>query len=68
VYEFHQFLRKFSLTNYDYDLLSEEEIKFGETMDSLILRNFKLLRFVHEHCEDYKDYQFIQNQIQEYQS
>lgn len=49
VYEFHRFLRGYSVTEADeHFVLNKHELKFSRTMDNLILRKFRVIRFVQE--------------------
>ncbi len=54
IIEFHRACRPFSLNNYDYDLLSENEIFFCRNMDNIYLLYFKLLRFTSKYCKNYE--------------
>ena len=49
VYEFHRFLRGYSITEADEKvILSKSELKFAKKMDELILKNFRIMRFIQE--------------------
>ncbi len=54
VIEFHRVIRKYSLSNYDYEILSEDEINFCLEMDNIVLLYYKLLRYATKHCKDYE--------------
>ena len=57
--EFHRVIRKYSLSSYDYDILSEEEITFCTEMDNIMILYFKLLRYANSYCKKYE--KFAQN-------
>lgn len=54
VIEFHRVIRKYSLSSYDFDILSEEEIKFCNEMDNILVLYFKLLRYANYYCKNYE--------------
>ena len=54
VIEFHRVIRKYSLSEYDYDILEEDEIDFCMEMDSIILLYYKLLRYANKYCKKYE--------------
>ena len=54
VLEFHRAIRKYSLSEYDYDILSKEEIKFCVKMDNIILIYYKLNRYINKYCQNYE--------------
>ncbi len=54
VVEFHRVVRNYSLSSWDYDILSEEEIHFCSQMDSIYLLYYKLLRYVNKFCKAYE--------------
>ena len=54
VIEFHRVIRKYSLSNYDYEILSEDEINFCLEMDNIVLLYYKLLRYATKHCKEYE--------------
>ena len=51
VYMFHQYLREYSLSQIDHLILTQTEKQFAEIMDKLCYRNFRMLRYVQEHCQ-----------------
>ena len=55
VIEFHRVIRKYSLSEYDYEILDQDEITFCMEMDSIILLYYKLLRYANKYCKDYED-------------
>ena len=64
VIEFHRVIRKYSLSEYDYDILDQEEITFCMEMDSIILLYYKLLRYANNYCKDYEsDAKTIMNEM-----
>ena len=52
--EFHKVIRKYSLSSYDYDILTEEEINFSSEMDNIMLLYYKLLRYANTFCKNYE--------------
>lgn len=54
VLEFHRVIRKYSLSSYDYDILSNEEINFSNEMDGVMVLYYKLLRYANTHCKAYE--------------
>ena len=54
VLEFHRVIRKYSLSEYDYDILEQDEITFCMEMDSIILLYYKLLRYANKYCKEYE--------------
>ena len=49
VYEFHRFLRGYSVTESDEKfILNKQELKFARKMDDLVLKNFRVMRFIQE--------------------
>ena len=54
VIEFHKVIRKYSLSSYDYDILTEEEINFSAEMDNIMLLYYKLLRYANTFCKNYE--------------
>jgi hypothetical protein len=54
VIEFHKVIRKYSLSDYDYDILDQDEITFCMEMDNIILLYYKLLRYATNYCKDYE--------------
>jgi len=54
VVEFHRAVRVYSLNNYDYDILTNEEQIFCSRMDYIYLFYFKLLRYTNSHCKSYE--------------
>jgi hypothetical protein len=54
VVEFHRVIRKYSLSSYDYDILSEEEISFCQEMDNILVLYYKLLRYANTYCKKYE--------------
>ena len=54
VIEFHRTIRKYSLSDYDYDILNKEEIAFCIKMDNIILLYYKLNRFIMKYCKEYE--------------
>jgi hypothetical protein len=60
VYLFHQYLREYSLNYIDHKILTQTEKRFSCLMDNLSYRNFRMLRFVQEHCyAEQKDIQHV---------
>ena len=55
VIEFHRVIRKYSLSEYDYDILEQEEIDFCMEMDTIILLYYKLLRYANKYCKEYEN-------------
>ena len=55
VIEFHRVIRKYSLSEYDYEILDQDEITFCMEMDSIILLYYKLLRYANKYCKDYEN-------------
>jgi len=55
VIEFHRVIRKYSLSEYDYDILDQDEITFCMEMDSIILLYYKLLRYANKYCKEYEN-------------
>ena len=55
VIEFHKVIRKYSLSNYDYDILEQDEIAFCMEMDNIILLYYKLLRYANKYCKEYEN-------------
>jgi len=56
VMEFHRVIRKFSLNSFDFDILDNEEQRFCDEMDNIILLYYKLLRYATKHCKRYEKY------------
>jgi hypothetical protein len=54
VVEFHRVIRKYSLSQYDFDLLDEDEINFCNEMDNILILYFKLLRYANSFCKKYE--------------
>ncbi len=54
VIEFHRVIRKYSLSSYDYDILSEDEIGFCSEMDNILVLYFKLLRYANTYCSKFE--------------
>jgi uncharacterized protein YeeX (DUF496 family) len=55
VIEFHKVIRKYSLSDYDYDILEQDEIQFCMEMDNIILLYYKLLRYSNKFCKEYEN-------------
>ena len=55
VIEFHKVIRKYSLSDYDYDILTKDEIAFCMEMDNIILLYYKLLRYATKYCKEYEN-------------
>lgn len=55
VIEFHKVIRKYSLSDYDYEILDQNEIEFCVEMDNIILLYYKLLRYATNYCKDYEN-------------
>ena len=55
VIEFHKVIRKYSLSDYDYDILNKDEINFCIRMDNIILLYYKLNRYIHKFCTKYEN-------------
>jgi hypothetical protein len=47
-------IRKYSLSSYDYEVLSEEEITFCSEMDNILVLYYKLLRYANTYCKKYE--------------
>lgn len=62
IIELHRTIRKYSLSEYDYDILSQDEIEFCSEMDKNVFLYYKHLRYANKHCNEYKGYA---NQIME---
>jgi len=54
VVEFHRVIRKYSLSSYDFDFLSDEEIKFCNEMDNILVLYYKLLRYANSYCKNHE--------------
>jgi hypothetical protein len=54
VIEFHRVIRKYSLSSYDYDILSEEEASFCNEMDNILVLYYKLLRYANTYCKKFE--------------
>ena len=49
VYEFHRFLRVYSISSVDEKaILNRNEVNFAKKMDELILKNLRVMRFLQE--------------------
>ena len=55
VIEFHKVIRKYSLSDYDYDILEQDEIAFCMEMDNIFLLYYKLLRHANKYCKEYEN-------------
>ena len=55
VIEFHKVIRKYSLSDYDYDILEQDEIAFCMEMDNIFLLYYKLLRYANKYCKEYEN-------------
>ena len=55
VLEFHKAIRKYTLSDYDYDILNKDEINFCIKMDNIILLYYKLNRYITKYCKDYEN-------------
>ncbi len=55
VIEFHKVIRKYSLSDYDYEILEQEEIEFCVEMDNIVLLYYKLLRYATKYCKNYEN-------------
>ena len=55
VLEFHRAIRKYSLSCYDYDILSKDEINFCVKMDNIIVLYYKLHRYITKYCKEYEN-------------
>jgi hypothetical protein len=55
VIEFHRVIRKYSLSEYDYEILDQDELTFCMEMDSIILLYYKLLRYANKFCKEYEN-------------
>ena len=55
VLEFHKVLRKYCLSDYDYEILNKEEIGFCNKMDNIILFYYKLNRYNIKYCSQYEN-------------
>jgi hypothetical protein len=55
VIEFHKVIRKYSLSDYDFDILEQDEIAFCMEMDNIILLYYKLLRYANKYCKEYEN-------------
>jgi len=56
IFNFHRFLRKYSVSDIELAILETEEVAFAKNMDKLQLRNYYLAHFARDHCSDYHDY------------
>ena len=54
VIEFHRVIRKYSLSSYDYDFLTDDEIFFCTQMDNILVLYYKLLRYANNYCKSYE--------------
>ena len=55
VLEFHRAIRKYSLSEYDYEILNKDEINFCIKMDNIILLYYKLNRYINKYCQNYEN-------------
>ena len=55
VIEFHKVIRKYSLSDYDYDILEQDEIQFCMEMDNIFWLYYKLLRYANKYCKEYEN-------------
>ena len=55
ILEFHRAIRKYSLSDYDYDILNKDEINFCNGMDNIILLYYKLNRYINKYCPKYEN-------------
>ena len=64
ILEFYKILRKFSVGNYDLEILKQKEIKFCKEFDEEILNYYKVFRYIDYFCKDYeKEAKDIINQM-----
>ena len=54
VLEYHRAVSKFCLSEYDYDILNENEIEFCIGMDNISLQYFKMVRYASKYCKEYE--------------
>lgn len=54
VIEFHRAVRPYAISNYDKEILNQEEIFFCQKMDYIYLLYFKLLRYTNSNCKQYE--------------
>jgi hypothetical protein len=54
VVEFHRVVRNYSLSSYDYDILTQDEIFFCNQMDTIYILYYKLLRYANKFCKKYE--------------
>jgi hypothetical protein len=54
IIEFHRAVRKYSLNDYDYDILNKEEINFCIKMDNIIVLYYQLNRYIIKYCKEYE--------------
>ena len=54
VLEFHRAIRKYSLSEYDFDILNKDEIDFCIRMDNIIVLYYKLNRYIANYCQEYE--------------
>ena len=54
IVEFHRSVRNYTLNNYDFDILTQEEQLFCSRMDMIYLIYFKLQRYTNTYCTQYQ--------------
>lgn len=54
VIEFHKVIRKYSLSSYDFEIFSEDEINFCREMDNILVLYYKLLRYANTYCKKFE--------------
>lgn len=52
--EFHRVVRNYSLSSYDYNILSNEQINFCKNMDTIYFLYYKMLRYIDKFCSKYE--------------
>lgn len=63
VLEFHQYLRKCCERGIDREILDETEKQFLNIMDGKMFQNFKVFKYVAEHCAEFKEIPFIAQEL-----
>lgn len=53
--EIHKYIRKYYLSDFDYEILSEDEIRFAKMQDFLQVRSYKLIRALEMYWADYQE-------------
>lgn len=53
--EIHKFIRKYFLSEYDFEILTPEEITFAREQDRLQLRSYRIMRAMETHWSAYRE-------------